>query len=814
MRINWKRLTVGVLILTSLSLILFGCGRSGDSGTLAGGSAPYTNMLSGRVSDPATGRGVANATVTAYAVSANGSLTNVLSSPPSAHTDALGNYSLNIFSPYSGMIMLVATLPGSSQQVRSLLSTSNSQFPITTAMVNLGTEMAVQYIVQNLGSRFTAANLQAATQVLAPFFGTNFPQVPPPVPGTTPTKPQQDLLVMTQSINTLINTIPTTTTSALVTINPNSNIIQLGTQPTLSRLNTIIPQVVTLLTSTGEIPGGYFPPVITPIPQPPAPQPDTSKPTPPTNLSYTSTSNSVTLTWGAATDNVAVTAYYIYRDGTFIGSVPASTLTFTDSLALPSTTYTYVVTAQDAASNSSNGASIQATTAAAPIVQTYTISGTITQNGTGMADVPVLISGIGSSIAITDATGKYSFNGAINGSYTIKPYLTAGTYAPVSINVAVNGADSTNNNFTASPDSTLIGGIVFPDATIIGTIIYPAGTVIGGVTYPTAVIIGSVAYPGGSVKGVIVLPAGTVVGGITFPAGTVIGGVTYPAGTIIGGVFYPSGSVVGGATYPNGTIVGGTYYPPGSVVGGITYPNGVIIGGTFYPTGGVTGGTSYPNGTIAGGTYYPPGSVVGGVTYPVGVIIGGTFYPTGAVSGGTAYPNGTIVGGTYYPPGSVVGGITYPNGVIIGGTFYPTGGVAGGTSYPNGAIAGGTYYPPGSIVNGITYPGGVILGGTFYPTGGVSGSTIYTNGTIVGGTFYPSGTVTGGTTYPNGVVIGGVTFPSGTVIGGVALPPGALSGAVFYPPSSVSGSTIFSVGGITETLSFPQGGITGSLLFP
>ncbi|MFL6078253.1 MAG: discoidin domain-containing protein, partial [Mycobacteriales bacterium] len=59
---------------------------------------------------------------------------------------------------------------------------------------------------------------------------------------------------------------------------------------------------------------------------------DTQAPTAPTNLTVTTpTSGQVKLTWGASTDNVGVTAYAVYRDGSFVTTVSGSTLTWTES---------------------------------------------------------------------------------------------------------------------------------------------------------------------------------------------------------------------------------------------------------------------------------------------------------------------------------------------------------------------------------------------------------------------------------------------------------------------------------------------------
>jgi hypothetical protein len=61
-----------------------------------------------------------------------------------------------------------------------------------------------------------------------------------------------------------------------------------------------------------------------------------------------------TIAWTAATDNVGVTRYDVSRNGAFVGSVtpPASgNPTFADTGLTPATTYSYVVTAFDAAGN-------------------------------------------------------------------------------------------------------------------------------------------------------------------------------------------------------------------------------------------------------------------------------------------------------------------------------------------------------------------------------------------------------------------------------------------------------------------------------
>ena len=80
--------------------------------------------------------------------------------------------------------------------------------------------------------------------------------------------------------------------------------------------------------------------------------PDTIAPTVPTNLNAAAVSSTqVNLTWTASTDNVAVTGYKVFRNGAQIGTSP--TASYSDTSCAPGNTYTYEVSAYDAASNES-----------------------------------------------------------------------------------------------------------------------------------------------------------------------------------------------------------------------------------------------------------------------------------------------------------------------------------------------------------------------------------------------------------------------------------------------------------------------------
>lgn len=92
--------------------------------------------------------------------------------------------------------------------------------------------------------------------------------------------------------------------------------------------------------------------------------PDTQAPSVPTGLSSASvTQNSFTLNWSASSDNVGVTAYEVFRNGTSLGTTTNRTLPVTGLAA--STTYAMTVRARDAAGNwSAQSAALNVTTAA------------------------------------------------------------------------------------------------------------------------------------------------------------------------------------------------------------------------------------------------------------------------------------------------------------------------------------------------------------------------------------------------------------------------------------------------------------------
>jgi hypothetical protein len=101
---------------------------------------------------------------------------------------------------------------------------------------------------------------------------------------------------------------------------------------------------------------------------------DSQAPSVPTGLTATASSaRQVDLSWTASTDDVGVTGYDIYRDGTLLQSLGVTT-SFSDTTVAPATSYSYSVTARDAAGNvspQSDSATVTTPAVAPPTTVTF-----------------------------------------------------------------------------------------------------------------------------------------------------------------------------------------------------------------------------------------------------------------------------------------------------------------------------------------------------------------------------------------------------------------------------------------------------------
>jgi chitodextrinase len=153
--------------------------------------------------------------------------------------------------------------------------------------------------------------------------------------------------------------------------------------------------------------------------------PDTTPPTAPTLSASGTTSSSTNLAWSGATDNVAVTSYDVYRNGTFLASTAATTYAVTGLTA--STAYSFYVIAKDAAGNVSPASNTVNVTTLAPSV-TY-----CTSRGNNTADEYINRVQLGTINNLSGNNGGY-------GNFTaLSTNLVRGTSNTITITPAWTG---------------------------------------------------------------------------------------------------------------------------------------------------------------------------------------------------------------------------------------------------------------------------------------------------------------------------------------------------------------------------------------
>jgi chitodextrinase len=149
---------------------------------------------------------------------------------------------------------------------------------------------------------------------------------------------------------------------------------------------------------------------------------DNTAPTAPSNLTATAVSSSeIDLSWSASTDNVAVSGYRIFRNGTQIGTATATS--YHDTGAAAASTYTYTVSAFDASGNTS------------PLSQPQNAT---TPAGSGSA----LPTGLIAAYSFNEATGTTTADGSTNGNTGTLTGSAAWTTGKYGSAVSYNGTTS------------------------------------------------------------------------------------------------------------------------------------------------------------------------------------------------------------------------------------------------------------------------------------------------------------------------------------------------------------------------------------
>ena len=128
--------------------------------------------------------------------------------------------------------------------------------------------------------------------------------------------------------------------------------------------------------------------------------PDTTPPSTPTGLTQTPISTEqIDLKWNASTDDVGVTGYKVFRNGTQIAVSTASW--YSDTGLSPLTTYSYAVRAVDAAGNDSRTfAAVSGTTLASPLTIAPTVSLTAPTNGATVSGTINVVATVSNDVGV------------------------------------------------------------------------------------------------------------------------------------------------------------------------------------------------------------------------------------------------------------------------------------------------------------------------------------------------------------------------------------------------------------------------------
>ncbi|HEY5152229.1 MAG TPA: Ig-like domain-containing protein, partial [Mycobacterium sp.] len=195
---------------------------------------------------------------------------------------------------------------------------------------------------------------------------------------------------------------------------------------------------------------------------------DGSPPTAPTGLDATAAGpTEVRLTWAASSDNVGVTGYAILRDGEQVGT--ATGTSYRDTTVQADTTYSYAVTAYDAAGNVSSP-SLPATvsTPALPPRDTTapTVELTAPANGATVSGPTAVTASASDNVGVTKV--DFFVDGTLAASDTTAPYgfawgsatVTDGSHQLTAKAYDAAGNDATSTTVTvtvANANATTLG---------------------------------------------------------------------------------------------------------------------------------------------------------------------------------------------------------------------------------------------------------------------------------------------------------------------------------------------------------------------
>ena len=540
-----------------------------------------------------------------------------------------------------------------------------------------------------------------------------------------------------------------------------------------------------------------------PAPPPPLPG-DTTPPSTPAGVSVSGVSQTaVTLSWASSTDDVGVTGYRLYRDGTGVATVTGTNFTFTGLSC--ATTYALGLAAFDAAGNVSDTFSANVATQAcagdstppstpaglatsAVGATSATLSWNASSDDTGVTGYSVFQGG---SQVGTSATTSYTYTGLTCGTtYTLgvaavdaagnvsgtatKSLTTAACpdttppSTPTGLSTSAIGQTSVALSWTASSDDTAVTGYrVLQGGSQVVTSATTSYTYTGltcGTTYALSVIAVDAA---GNVSGTATKNVTTAACPDTTPPST-------PTGLVPSTVGQTSFALSWNASTDDVGVTGYRVFRDGSQVGTPTAPTFSFTGltcGTTYTLGvaavdaaGNVSGTATANVAAAACTDASPPSTPTGLATSAVAATSATLSWTAstdniAVTGYRLYQNGNQVG-TSATTSYGYTGLTCETSYTLGVAAVDAAGNVSGTATKSVTTGACPDTIPPSTPTGLATSGVDATSATLTWTAStdnvaVAGYRLFQGGAQVGTTATTSFGYTGltcGTTYTLGVV--------------------------------------------------------------
>lgn len=200
---------------------------------------------------------------------------------------------------------------------------------------------------------------------------------------------------------------------------------------------------------------------------------DSQPPSVPTGLTAAASApHIINLNWNAASDNIGVAGYDVYRNGALLTSIGATT-SYTDTPVSPSFTYNYQVQARDAAGNFSARSTVaSATTPADTTPPTVTL--TSPESGATVYGIVTLSANATDNAAIGHV--DFLVNNQVVGTVEEPPYAVnwdSTTVPGGSVTIAARAVDIASNVSAESSRTVIVNNSVTPTPTWTPT---PANT--------------------------------------------------------------------------------------------------------------------------------------------------------------------------------------------------------------------------------------------------------------------------------------------------------------------------------------------------